>query len=400
MSDPRPHSPDPLDSSSTGAGAGSPAPRKPRLLDLVRLAIRVRNYSRRTEQAYVFWIKRFLAFHGMRHPNEMGSSEVGAFLADLATRRNVSASSQNQAFSSVLFLYRAVLKRRIEGLENVPRAKRPERLPVVLSRDEIGQVLSRLDGTVRLMAALMYGSGLRLLECLRLRIKDVDLDHHALTVRSGKGQKDRVTVLPGGLVQPLLDQIHRVRRLHERDLADGVEVALPHRLAAKYKNASRDWAWRWVFPARRIYRDPETGRRFRHHVHETVLQRAFHDAVRWSGLSKPASCHSLRHSFATHLLEAGYDIRTIQELLGHVDVNTTMIYTHVLNRGGRGVISPLNASLLLQISTPPVPIPPPALPPQGLPQLPKTSASATAPRSQDAEQPIRPRTAPSAPPRE
>ncbi len=327
-------------------------PAKLRLLDRVRMAIRLRHYSRCTEEAYVLWIKRFLAFHHMRHPNEMGSGDVAAFLTDLATRRQVSASAQNQAFSAVLFLYRAVLRRKLEGLETVPRAKRPERLPVVLSRDEIGQILVRLDGTLRLMAALMYGSGLRLLECARLRIKDVDLDSHMLTVRSGKGQKDRVTVLPGGLVQPLLEHLQRVRRVHEQDLAAGVDVELPHLLALKYPNAPREWGWRWVFPARRTYRDPRTGRRLRHHLHETVLQRAFHNAVLWAGLAKPASCHTLRHSFATHLLEAGYDIRTIQELLGHVDVNTTMIYTHVLNRGGRGVISPLNASLMLQISNP------------------------------------------------
>jgi integron integrase len=357
---------------------------KLRLLDRVRLAIRLRHYSRRTEQAYVFWIKRFLAYHHMRHPNEMGSGEVAAFLSDLATRRRVSASAQNQAFSSVLFLYRTVLRRKLEGLEDVPRAKRPERLPVVLSRDEIGQILARLDGTVRLMAALMYGSGLRLLECLQLRVKDVDLDGHVITVRSGKGQKDRVTVLPGGLIQPLLEQLERVRQLHDQDLACGVDVELPHRLAVKYPNAPRELAWRWVFPARRTYRDERTGRRLRHHVHETLLQRAFRNAVMWAGLSKPASCHTLRHSFATHLLEAGYDIRTIQELLGHSDVNTTMIYTHVLNRGGRGVISPLNASLLLQISNPSLEAGPRRAP------TPEPQPSPKSPLSRKAELPISP----------
>ncbi len=315
-------------------------------------AIQTRHYSRRTEEAYVFWIRRFLAFHGMRHPNEMGSAEVASFLSHLATRRRVSASTQNQAFSAILFLYRNVLERELTGLETVPRAKRPERVPLVLSQEEVGQILRQLHGSLRLMAALMYGSGLRLLECARLRVKDIDFEHHELTVRDGKGQKDRVTMLPDGLAQPLSTHLERVRRLYEQDLAASVDVELPHALALKYPSASRDWAWRWVFPALRTYRDPHTGRRRRHHLHETVLQRAFHDAVRWAGISKPASCHTMRHCFATHLLEAGYDIRTIQELLGHSDVNTTMIYTHVLNRGGRGVRSPFDAFRLLETSAP------------------------------------------------
>jgi len=275
---------------------------KPRLLDRVRQAIRTRHYSRRTEEAYVFWIRRFLAFHGMRHPDQMGSAEVASFLSDLATRRQVSASTQNQAFSAILFLYRCVLERALAGLETVPRAKRPERLPVVLSRDEIGQILTRLPGSLRLMAALMYGSGLRLLECARLRVKDIDFDRRELTVRDGKGQKDRVTVLPAGLVQPLLGHLQRVRHLHERDIAAGVDVELPGALALKYPNAPREWAWRWVFPALRTYRDRRTGRRHRHHLHETVLQRAFHDAVRWAGLSKPASCHTLRHCAGSRIM--------------------------------------------------------------------------------------------------
>jgi integron integrase len=359
MSEPR--------SSSSPAGA----PAKPRLLDRVRLAIRTRHYSRRTEEAYVFWTRRFLAFHGMRHPDTMGSAEVGSFLSDLATRRRVSASTQNQAFSAIVFLYRRVLGRDLAGLESVPRAKRPERVPVVLSREEVGEILVRLEGSPRLMAALMYGSGLRLLECATLRVKDIDFDRLELTVHGGKGQKDRVTVLPMGLVQPLRQHLERVRRLHERDLAAGVDVELPHALAVASPSAPRDCGWRWVFPARRTYRDPGTGRRFRHHLHETVLQRAFRDVVRWAGLSKPASCHSLRHSFATHLLESGYDIRTIQELLGHADVSTTMIYAHVLNRGGRSVLSPLDAALLLEASgrrpsanrmTPALPSPQPTRP--------------------------------------
>jgi integron integrase len=315
----------------------------PRLLDRVRQAIRTRHYSRSTEEAYAFWIRRFLAFHGMRHPTEMGSPEVASFLAYLANRRQVSASTQNQAFSAVLFLYRNVLNRELTGLESVPRAKRPEHVPIVLSREEVGQILTRLHGSLRLMAALLYGSGLRLLECARLRVKDLDFDRSELTVRDGKGQKDRVTLLPAGLAQPLRHQIERVRRLHAQDVIAGVSVELPNALALKYPNASREWAWRWVFHALRTYRHPVSSERCRHHLHETVLQRAFHNAVRAACLSKPASCHTLRHSFATHLLESGYAIRTIQELLGQADVNTTMIYTHVLNRGGRGVLSPLDA---------------------------------------------------------
>ena len=323
----------------------------PRLLGRVRQAIGMRHYSPRTEEAYVFWIRRFLKFHGLRHPDELGSEEVAQFLTILATRHRVSASTQNQAFSALLFLYREVLNRELEGLQGVPRAKRPERVPLVLSRGEIGQILARLEGSPRLMAALMYGSGLRLLECARLRVKDLDFDRREIVVRDGKGQKDRVTVLPAGLEQPLRQQIARVRIVHEADVQQGVRVELPFALAVKYPNASHDWAWRWVFPAWRTYLDSLTGRRCRHHLHETVLQRAFHNAVKQAGLSKPASCHSLRHSFATHLLEAGYDIRTIQELLGHADVSTTMIYTHVLNRGGRGVLSPLDASAILRPPT-------------------------------------------------
>ena len=342
---------------------------KPRLLDRVRLAIRTRHYSGRTEEAYVFWVRRFLAFHGMRHPDELGSEEVAAFLASLATQRRVSASTQNQAFSAILFLYRHVLERELKGLETVPRAKRPERVPLVLSQAEIGEILARLEGSPRLMAALMYGSGLRLLECARLRVKDVDFDRHEILVRDGKGQKDRVTLLPAGLAQPLRAQIERVRHLHEQDMVAGIHVELPHALALKYPNAPHEWAWRWVFPAWRTYRETLTGRRCRHHLHETVLQRAFHNAVRWAGLSKPASCHTLRHSFATHLLEAGYDIRTIQELLGHSDVSTTMIYTHVLNRGGRGVLSPFDASMPLLAPGPPfsAPVPPASAPRRSTP---------------------------------
>ncbi len=332
----------------------SPLP-KPRLLDRLRIAIRARHYSRRTEKAYVFWVRRYLTFHGMRHPNEMGSSDVAAFLSALATRWRVSASTQNQAFSALLFLYREVLGRELSGLEKVARAKQPVRVPLVLSRDEVARVLAQLQGTPLLMAALLYGSGLRLLECARLRVKDVDLDRGELTVRGGKGEKDRVTMLPAGLYEPLRQHLDRGRRVYQHDFAEGVGIELPSGLAAKYPSGSREWGWRWLFPASRTYVDRRTGEVRRHHLHETVLQRAFRAAVRAAGIAKPASCHTLRHSFATHLLEAGYDIRTIQELLGHVDVNTTMIYAHALNRSGRGVRSPLDGFLLTNVAPPPNP---------------------------------------------
>jgi integron integrase len=315
----------------------------PRLLTRVRRAIRLRHYSRRTEKAYVGWIKRYIFFNGTRHPDRMGEHEVMLYLSDLAVRKRVSASTQNQAFSALLFLYRDVLGRALQGLEEGVRAKRPEHLPVVLSRREVKRVLDALRGPAWLVASLLYGSGLRLLECLTLRVKDLDLARGELTVRDGKGRKDRVTVLPGKLGGSLRAHLDRVRLLHERDLASGAgRAVLPDALERKYPGASAEWAWQWVFPATRHYLHPELQRRCRHHLHETVVQRAFHDAVRSSGIAKHATCHTLRHSFATHLLEAGYDIRTIQELLGHSDVSTTMIYTHVLNRGGQGVRSPLD----------------------------------------------------------
>jgi integron integrase len=312
----------------------------------VRLAVRGRHYSFRTEKAYLGWIRRYILFHGKRHPDALGVPEVVAYLAHLAGAGHVSASTQNQAFSAILFLYRDVLGRELAGLEETPRARTPERLPLVLAREEVQAVLRRLRGTPWLMCSLMYGSGLRLLECCRLRVKEVDFHRGELTVRDGKGRKDRVTVLPDRLVPLLKQHLERVERQHRRDLeGEAGYVALPDALARKYPSAPREWAWQWVFPARRIYQDPETGERRRHHLHESVLQRLFAEAVRAAGLAKPATCHTLRHSFATHLLEAGYDIRTIQELLGHSDVSTTMIYTHVLNRGGRGVRSPLDLIL-------------------------------------------------------
>jgi integron integrase len=321
-------------------GAGRP---EPKLLDLVRDAIRTRHYSRRTEEAYVAWIRRFIVFHGRRHPRELGEEHVSAFVTSLA-ERGVSASTQNQALSAVLFLFEVVLGRRLPWMDRIVRAQRPVRLPVVLSRDEVARVLERLHGPVWLMASLMYGAGLRLMECAELRVKDINLDRGELTVRDGKGGKDRITVLPAALKDPLHGHLRRVKALHDGDLAAGRgRVALPGALRGKYPNAAAEWAWQWVFPATRFYVDRETGERRRHHLHESVVQRAVKEAARAAGIPRPATCHSLRHSFATHLLEAGYDIRTIQELLGHRDVSTTMIYTHVLNQGGRGVRSPLDA---------------------------------------------------------
>jgi integron integrase len=325
------------------AGPSEAAPPGPRLLDRVRQTLRRRHYSARTEKAYVGWIRRYIFFQGKRHPREMGTAEVTAFLSSLATRANVSASTQNQAFSALLFLYRDVLEQPLTGLESSVRAKRPMRLPVVLSRVEVAAILRKLRAEPWLMASLMYGAGLRLLECARLRVKDLDFDRGEITVRDGKGRKDRVTLIPAALVSPLRSQLERIRKQHQHDLDQGAgSVALPDALGRKYPTAAFELGWQWVFPATRHHVDRSTGLLRRHHLHESVVQRAFRDAVRAAGLTKPATCHTLRHSFATHLLDAGYDIRTIQELLGHSDVNTTMIYTHVLNRGGRGVRSPLD----------------------------------------------------------
>ena len=322
--------------------APRPAP-TPRLLDRVRDAIRARHYSRRTEKAYVGWVRRFVLFHGKRHPSEMGQAEVSAFLSHLAVQGGVSASTQNQALSALLFLYRDVLGNDIGWLDDVVRAKRPERVPTVLSREEVAAVLGHLRGPEALIAALLYGAGLRLLEGCRLRVKDVDLARGEIVVRDGKGARDRVTMLPRRIVPELAAQLERVRRQHTDDLAQGRgSVEMPDALERKYPRAAFELAWQWVFPATRHYRDPASGLERRHHLHESVVQKAVRAAVQHAGIARRASCHTLRHSFATHLLEAGYDIRTIQELLGHQDVSTTMIYTHVLNRGGRGVRSPLD----------------------------------------------------------
>ncbi len=312
------------------------------LLEQVRDAVRTRHYSIRTEEAYLRWIREYILFFDKRHPEELGAKEISAFLSHLAVRRNVAASTQNQALSALLFLYREVLALPIGWVDDVERAKRPKRLPVVFTRDEVKAVLGHLRADMWLMASLLYGSGLRLMECVRLRVKDIDFGPLQIVVREGKGDKDRITMLPATLLQPLERQLEKAKALHEMDVREGFgHVYLPYALARKYPNADREWGWQYVFPARQRSLDPRTGREQRHHVAETALQKAVRVAVRGAGIIKPGTCHTLRHSFATHLLEAGYDIRTIQELLGHADVTTTMIYTHVLNRGGKGVKSPL-----------------------------------------------------------
>jgi integron integrase len=321
--------------------AGPPVPQPPRLLDRVRAALRARHFSRRTEEAYVAWIRRYIFFHGKRHPAEMGAPELTGFLTSLAVDGHVAASTQNQALSALLFLYREVLEVDLPWLDGIVRARRPERLPIVLTRDEVRAVLQRLDGAPGLMACLLYGAGLRVLECCRLRVQDVDFGASQIVVRGGKGDKDRVTMLPAVIKTDLAAHLQAVRAQHEEDLAAGAGwVELPTALARKYPHAGREWTWQWVFPATRSYRDRVTGQRRRHHLHESVLQRAVKRAVRQTGMAKRASPHTLRHSFATHLLESGHDIRTVQELLGHRDVSTTMIYTHVLNRGPAAVRSP------------------------------------------------------------
>jgi integron integrase len=314
------------------------------LLGQVRDKIRVKHYSIRTEQAYCDWIKRFILYHGKRHPAGMGASEVEAFLTDLAVRGQVAAATQNQAKSALLFLYREVLGVELPWLDNVEQAKAPMRLPIVLTRDEVAGVLARLHGVHALIGALLYGTGMRIMEAVRLRVKDVDFARGEIIVRDGKGRKDRRTMLPARLRSALREQVAFAHGVHQTDLADGFgEVWLPFAFARKSRNAARDWAWQYVFPAEARSQDPRGGAERRHHVSDQSFQRAMKQAVRDAGLAKPATPHTLRHSFATHLLEAGYDIRTVQELLGHADVSTTMIYTHVLNRGGRGVASPFDA---------------------------------------------------------
>jgi integron integrase len=316
---------------------------RPRLLDRVRSVLRTRQYSRSTERAYIGWITRFIRHNGLRHPETMGEREITEFLSSLATQKRVAPSTQSQALSALLFLYGDVLRIELPWMDRIVRPKLPSNVPVVLTRGEARKVLDAMSGTPKLMASLLYGSGLRLMECCRLRIKDVDLERNEITVRRGKGNKDRRTLLPSALRPELRAQIDAARAQHQADLAHGAGwVELPGALGRKYPAAGRSVPWQWVFPATRQYRDVETGQVRRHHLHESVIQRAFREAVLRAAIPKPASCHTLRHSFATHLLESGYDIRTIQELLGHRDVTTTMVYTHVLNKGGRGVRSPID----------------------------------------------------------
>lgn len=315
----------------------------PRLLDQVRDAIRVRHYSLRTEASYIQWIKRFILFHNKRHPRDMGEQEITAFLTDLAVSKNVAASTQNQALAAILFLYKEVLHRELDWIDNIIRAKRSVHVPEVLSPEQVRRLLERLGGVHQLVARLLYGTGMRLMEGLRLRVQDVDFHYRQITVRDGKGSKDRVTMLPDSLIQPLTAHLARVRELHKKDLAEGFgRVSLPHALAEKYPNAGREWPWQYVFPALGRSVDPVSGEIRRHHLFEQSVQRAIKQAASDLGFSTRVRTHTLRHSFATHLLEGGSDIRTVQELLGHSDVKTTMIYTHVLQRGGRGVRSPLD----------------------------------------------------------
>jgi integron integrase len=312
------------------------------LLDHTRDVLRLKHYSIRTEQSYLDWIKRYYLFHG-QHPAEMGTPEIEAFLTDLAVKRRVAASTQNQALSALLFLYQEVLQVKLDARIDSIRAQKGKRLPTVLTKEETFSIIGRMSGVYQLMAKLLYGSGLRLMECVRLRVKDVDFAQHQIVVRDGKGQHDRITMLPDSLIAPLQEHLRRVKQVHEQDLAqDSGSVYLPFALAHKYPNADREWGWQYVFPAANLSQDPRAGIERRHHLDASGLQKAVRDATRAAGVNKPVGCHTFRHSFATHLLQNGYDIRTVQELLGHKDVKTTMIYTHVLNRGGLAVRSPLD----------------------------------------------------------
>lgn len=320
------------------SGPGSP------LLGQLRDELKLRHYSDRTIRTYVAWVIRYIRFHSKRHPSELSRDHIVEFLSYLAIQSNVSAATQNQALAAIGFLYREVLRAPIEEVEEIARPKQPVRLPVVLSRQEVRRLIAEMDGTPMLVVMLLYGSGLRVLECLQLRVKDIDLSLNQILVRAGKGNKDRITMLPSAAEPLLREHLSEVRAVHVRDLRrGGGRVDIPGALARKYPNASTEWRWQYVFPATRTYIDVVTRELRRHHLHVTVIQRAVAEAVRSAGLMKRATCHTFRHSFATHLIEDGYDIRTVQELLGHTDVRTTMIYTHVLNRGGRGVRSPIDA---------------------------------------------------------
>lgn len=326
------------------SGYRPPSSHKQKLLLRVRDTLRTRHYSRRTEQAYLAWIKRFILFHRKRHPAEMGEAEINRFLSHLAVTEKVSASTQTQALSAILFLYRHVIRKEIGCLDGLIRARKPRRLPVVLSKDEVRAVIAELQGEIRSIAILMYGAGIRLLECLQLRVKDLDFSANRITVRDGKGNKDRITMLPESVKDMLQIHLQRARRIHRHDLRDGWgRVHMPYALNRKYPNAATEWGWQWVFPAPHRWKNRQKKQQGRHHIHESVVQRAVKEAVQRAGIDKHATCHTFRHSFATHLLEDGYDIRTVQELLGHKDIRTTMIYTHVLNRGVKGVRSPADS---------------------------------------------------------
>lgn len=317
---------------------------KPRLFDEVRSVARMRHLSLRTEQSYIGWIKRFIFFHNKRHPRDMAEAEIRQFISHLAVDGGITASTQTVALSALLFLYRDVLKQKLPYVSDIERARKPKRLPTVFTREETRRIFANLEGTQWLIAGLLYGSGLRLMECLRLRVKDVDLSYGQIIVRDGKGEKDRMTMLPERLKRPLVRHLQKVKIVHEQDIAAGYgQVFLPYALARKYPNAPPQWGWQYVFPAARRSLDPLSDIERRHHFSETSVQKAVRAAMRKCGVVKHGSCHTFRHSFATHLLEQGYDIRTVQELLGHKDVKTTMIYTHVLNRGGRGVQSPFDS---------------------------------------------------------
>jgi integron integrase len=321
----------------------TPTAQPPKLLDQIRNKLRVKHYAIRTEEQYLHWIKRFILFHGKRHPKDMGAAQIEAFLTNLAVAGKVSASTQNQAKSALLFMYREVFEQTLPWLDNVTQARVPKRLPVVLTVKEVQAVLAELTGTHKLIAGLLYGAGLRLMEAIRLRVKDVEFARGEIIVRDGKGGKDRVTMLPEAVAPPLKLHLARVKALHNQDLAEGFgEVYLPFALDKKYPNAGIEWGWQYIFPSINLSADPRSGKTRRHHLDEKGVQRAMRQAVATIGITKPATPHTLRHSFATHLLQSGYDIRTVQELLGHSDVSTTMIYTHVLNKGGKGVKSPLD----------------------------------------------------------
>jgi len=316
---------------------------KKKLLIQLRDEIRTRHYSIRTEEAYTQWVKRFILFHNKRHPAEMGADEISSFLTHLAVYERVAASTQNQALNAIIFLYKEVLKLELNNLSNLIRAKRPEKLPVVLNKDEIEKILPNLDGVYHLIAGLLYGSGLRLLECLRMRVQDIDYKYKEITIRDGKGGKDRITILPASYTETLKLHLKKVKIIHQQDLKEGNgEVFLPNALERKYPYAPKSWGWQYVFPASKLSNDPRSNKIRRHHLTESMVQKKLKFAVRKAGVMKPATPHTLRHSFATHLLKNGYDIRTVQELLGHKDVKTTMIYTHVLNRGGFAVKSPVD----------------------------------------------------------